>query len=356
MLGDRFGGKRLVGFGLIFVGVLNAAFGVGQTFLFFLIAWTLNGFAQSTGWPGCAKAFSQWYAREERGTVMGLWCTCYQVGGVVATFIATYLVSTIGWQSAFFGPALIVGGFGVLVLAFQRDSPQQEGLPSVETYYHAVTGKGAPAEDDNAPPAKASLADWMFVLKSGTLWTLGLTYVVLKLTRYTFLFWLPFYMSNQLGYGEGEAGYTATVFSIAGLVGAIFAGVASDRIFGGRRAPIVVIMLVLLAGATWFYADLSMLGRWPNIIGIAAIGFLIFGPDSVTSGVAAVDFGEEKAAAAAAGFVNGLGSIGGALSGVIAGRLSEAYGWNAVFIMFTPMCLLAAMLMATMWNKTPKHA
>lgn len=351
-LGDRIGARWLVGAGLIATAFANIAFGVGQTFGFFLAAWVINGYAQSAGWPGCAKAFSQWFARAERGTAMGLWCTCYQVGPIVGTFLGTWLLVHWGWSWSFFGPAVVVLGFAVLFLALLRGSPRACGLPDAETYY---AGKGGPDDSAGPVPHEAeeeapTWADFARILGSRPIWTLGLTYVVLKFVRYSFFFWLPFYMSNQLGYGDGEAGYTSAAFDLAGIAGAIFAGLASDRLWQGRRAPIVVIMLLLLAVATYIYPQLSMMGRFENVIGIALIGFLLYGPDSVTSGVAAVDFGGRRTAAAAAGFINGLGSIGAALSGIVVGRVSQTWGWEAMFTLFSPMCLAAALLMATMWR------
>jgi sugar phosphate permease len=354
VLGDRIGGKKLVGYGLILTGVLNVVFGFGAELMFFLAAWTANGIAQSSGWPGTTKAFSNWFARRERGTVMGLWCTCYQVGGVVATFLATFFLVRWGWRSAFFGPAALVLGFAALFWATQKASPEAEGLPDVERYYQVVGHDHAPDPDDHQRAGESRWTDnLLFVVKSRPIWTLGLSYVVMKFVRYSLLFWLPLYMAQALGYDAGEAGYTSGAFEIAGVVGAGAAGLASDRVFGGRRAPVVVVMMLLLALATYAYVPLSGMGRLPNLLGIGLVGFLLYGPDSVTSGAAAVDFGDRHAAALATGFVNGLGSIGGALSGVVVGRMSDLYGWEAVFRLFPPMCVAAAVLMATMWNRTP---
>ncbi len=366
-LGDRIGGKRLVGIGLLATAALNIVFGLSQTFLFFLIPWVLNGFAQSAGWPGCAKTFSQWFARKERGTVMGIWLTCYQVGPLVATLLATWLLVLYGWQMTFFVPALIVGGFGLLFLKAQPSSPEQVGLPRVERYYSEITGKPEDEEEsrdaegarEDAGQGASSPADResgpsniRLVLTSRPIWTLGLTYVVLKFIRYSLMFWLTLYMIQQLGYERGEAGYTPIAFDLAGILGVILAGVVSDRVFKTRRAPIAVIMLLLLAGAAFIFPHMSALGRVENIIAIALLGFLLYGPDSIISGVAAVDFGKTKAASLAAGFVNGVGSIGGAFSGIVVGFVSEKHGWDAVFALFVPMCLVGALLMATLWNKT----
>ena len=109
-------------------------------------------------------------------------------------------------------------------------------------------------------------------------------------------------------------------------------------------------MMTALGSVAYSYGTVSTLGRIPNIAAIALIGFLIYGPDSMASGAATVDFGSRRAASAAAGFVNGMGSIGAAFSGVAIGYVSRNYGWNAVFNLFGPVALAGALLMATIWN------
>jgi len=134
----------------------------------------------------------------------------------------------------------------------------------------------------------------------------------------------------------------------------ILAGFISDKLFKSRRAPPAVIMMLMLAATTFLYTEVSGLGKVENLVAIAILGFLLYGPDALISGVAAVDFGHGRASALAAGFVNGLGSIGGALSGVVVGYVSELYGWSSVFMIFSPLCVLGALLMTTLWNTTPE--
>ena len=352
-LGDRIGGARLVGLGLLATALCNVALGSSHGMLFLVAGFAVNGLAQSAGWPGCAKTFSQWFARRERGTVMGWWCTCYQAGYVLAGLLATWLLANYGWRSAFYVPALLIGGFGLVFLKVQKPSPASVGLESVEEYQAALHGEEPPPVDDGPPDP---WADTLEVLRSREIWTLGLTYVVLKFIRYSFLFWLPFYLSNALDYTDEEAGYTSLLFGVAGIAGAVFAGMVSDKVHGGRRAPICVIMMVVLAGALLGFAWMPDAGRFWTGTAIFLIGFFIYGPDSVASGVAAVDFGSQRAAAKAAGMVNGLGSIGAALSGVVIGFVSDAYSWSAVFYLFVPLALVGALLMSTMWNRVPQKA
>jgi len=66
---------------------------------------------------------------------------------------------------------------------------------------------------------------------------------------------------------------------LAGCLGAVSAGWASDVFFGRRRAPVCVVMLVGLAATCWAMTLVPQ-GAWPEatvLLGLA--GFLIYGPD-----------------------------------------------------------------------------
>src|ERR1035438_7366109 len=59
-LGDRVGARRLVGFGMLAAAGASFAFGLWSAGALFLVTATVNGFAQSTGWPGNVKAMQEW--------------------------------------------------------------------------------------------------------------------------------------------------------------------------------------------------------------------------------------------------------------------------------------------------------
>ena len=92
MICDVIGPRRLVGWGMLACGAATVAFGLGSTGNVFAVSFALNGLFQSTGWPGNVKAMSAWLEPSERGRVMGWWSTCYQMGGLVATAVATRLL------------------------------------------------------------------------------------------------------------------------------------------------------------------------------------------------------------------------------------------------------------------------
>jgi OPA family sugar phosphate sensor protein UhpC-like MFS transporter len=71
------------------------------------------------------------------------------------------------------------------------------------------------------------------------------------------------------------------------------------------------------------------------------VGATLYIADSLVSGSAAQDIGGGESAASATGIVNGIGSLGGVLSGILPGYIQASYGWDGVFILFIALSFLA---------------
>jgi sugar phosphate permease len=67
------------------------------------------------------------------------------------------------------------------------------------------------------------------------------------------------------------------------------------------------------------------------------------------SGAAAIDFGTAKAGATAAGFVNGCGSVGAILGGLLPGYFDTV----PVFIVFAGCAMFSALVLIPHWNSRP---
>jgi sugar phosphate permease len=255
---------------------------------------------------------------------MGLWCTCYQAGGVVAIAICTYLLAHHGWRSAFRVPAIAIAAVGLLVFVLLRPGPYRSTTEPTST---SRVARGA-------------------LLRQPTLWSYGISYFFIKLIRYSFLFWLPYYLHTAVGFDEGKAGYLSTSFEVGGVAGAIAIGYVSDRLPRWSRSGVAAVSLVGLAAALLLYAWLAPRDAVAQYSLVVAIGFLLVGPDSLLSGAAAQEAGGPAAAALAAGFVNGVGSIGALLQGWVTVGVQTAWGWSALFYVFVGLALLAAAALA----------
>ena len=350
LLSDRFGPRLIVGIGLIISVLSNVAMGFGAALIIFAVLHLFNGYGQSTGWSGMITNMSTWYERRERGVVMAWWATCYSIGGLIATLFAAYMAAdfpffaSLGWRRAFWAPAILLGLITLAYILFTRNKPSDAGFEEFDEEDLSLSAAGL-------ADATSTRAAWGAVLANPAVWITGAMYFFLKLTRYAFLYWLPLYFVKELAYEKGAAGYVSSVYEMAGFAGVVAAGYASDKLMGSRRFPVACIMLLCLAGACYLYPQVAPVGWFANVAGLALIGFMTFGPDSLMTGAAAMDMGGPKASGLAAGFINGMGSVGQIFSPLIVAYVADSeYGWNGVFYLFVIMSLIGAALMATKWN------
>ncbi len=325
-LGDRIGARRLIGYGLVVSALACAAFGATSFALAFGALFFLNGFAQATGWPGTTRAMAEWTTPKNRGTVMAFWCTCYQVGSIIATDFAAYLLHKSGWRMAFFGPALWMLLVAFAIFAFlKRGAGEQTATSSVDT-------------SDHLERARAQRAAY----RNPTLWAFGASYFFIKYVRYALLFWLPYYLTLTLGYAPDRAAYLSNAFEGGGIAGVILLGAISDRT---RRFSRAAVSLVSLLGMTFALIACRSFGQstWFTVTSLALVGACLYGPDALLSGAAAQDIGGLEAAATATGLVNGVGSLGGILEGLTLPAISAHFGWKALFPLLAGLGLCAAL-------------
>ncbi len=348
-LGDRFGARKIIVIGLSLSVLANLLFPAASSILVMAILMGMNGLAQSTGWPNSMKTMSSWFTINERGRIMAWWGTNYQAGDLVSTGLAAFIISFATWREAFWIPAIGLGVVGAVFLWGQRNRPEDVGLPSLTQYLKSESDAGK-KNNESSVEEEYSLENILKeVLWNKYIWNLGFSYFFLKLVRYTFLFWLSTYLVKVLGFRPDSAGYMSAIFPLAGFLGTVAAGYSSDKFFSARRGPVSVIMLSLLVIAIYGYslfAGHPILG--PLFLGL--IGFSTFGPDTLISATAAMDFGSRKASSTGAGFINGLGSIGAALSGVLVAGISVELGWSAVFYFLMAVTVACLILQIFMWN------
>lgn len=350
--GDRFGPRKVVLLGMLGSVLAAVAMGAASGFAVLAACFILQGFFQSTGWAPLAKNLANFFSRRERGVVMGVWCTNYALGGLVASIFAGFVGQLLGWRWAFFLPAALLGIIALLFFLLQRNRPEDVGLPPIETYHQEPVEAIQPG-DTQVTTNQGSWKIVLEVLANPMVLLLAAIYFCLKPARYAILFWGPKYVNDRLGSGMAESGLLSALFELAGPFSVVMAGLVSDRLFKSRRMPVAVICLFLLSGVL-FALDSLPNNRWMLGMSLFLIGLLTYAPDSLVSGTACVDFGTKRGASTASGLVNGAGSLGAIVGGTIPGFFHEQWGWNGVFVFLGGAVLLAALLLLPKWNAVPK--
>ncbi|OFS73104.1 MFS transporter [Pseudomonas sp. HMSC08G10] len=344
---DRYGTRVVVLGGLVVSALAALAMGTFATLPIFASCMVIQGLAQSTGWSGLCKNIGSFFATRERGRVLGYWSTCYAFGGLVATPFAGWWAYQIShdWRMAFVSSAGVVIVVAVLFFLLQRNRPQDVGLPAVEAQVQPTGRDDVPRENYRTALRK--------VLANRTVLILGMAYFLLKPARYAILMWGPVIVYERMpSIGKVASAIVPSAFEVAGLVGPILIGIVSDKLFGARRMPACVLSLMALTLWLILFVPTMQSGNLYLVVGLLfMMGVTLYGPDSMISGAAAIDFGTSESAGTATGFVNGCGSVGAILGGLLPGYFDTI----TVFFVFTGAALLASLLLVPFWNSRPAN-
>jgi OPA family glycerol-3-phosphate transporter-like MFS transporter len=344
-LGDKYGARKLVFVGMIGSALLNIVFSFSTAFGFMLVVWGLNGYFQSMA---------------QRGKWMGLMGSCYQIGNALSWLLASYLAAHYTWRALFWVPAILFLISSAHFVTRLRNAPEEIGLPPIEQLRKIAAGEAPePAKlDPTSAPVCRVTEDkhkgFGYTVKvcvtNPRIWGVSVAFFCLDIIRYGFFYWAPVFLIEVQGASISSAGLSVAVLPLAGSIGAVTCGWATGRFFDNRRAPVVCLCLFGLAifSYLFYYAEA---GAWLlGLFYLAVIGFCTYGAHVLMVGHAAQDFAGRKAAASAAGFIDGFGYIGAAMTGVFTGWLVDNYSWTAGFWYWIIAALVAAFIMLALWR------
>ena len=337
------------------------------------IAWVANGFFQSMGNPPCLKLLSHWVPPEELATKLAIWNSSHSIGAGIITILCGYImglgalgVDGVGigmWQWCFWVPAIIAGAWLAYLFFSLPGTPEEEGMGSdrsvaspkgPEVGDAAPHQEGAEVGDAALPPLHESDSALRRVYLNPVIWLVGACCFMVYLTRFAILDWGPMLMKEAKGVSLAGGGWTVATFEIAGILGTLFSGWATDRLAGGRAPRVCLFMMLGAAafmGAFWLIPEGCHVALY--MAALAGAGFCIYGPQAMT-GTTAVNLATRRFAGTAVGFTS-LFSYGSVLfSGWGMGFLADRTGgWATPFLTVVGATIVGAGLFLALWNTKP---
>uniref|UniRef100_A0A8C5I634 Major facilitator superfamily (MFS) profile domain-containing protein n=1 Tax=Gouania willdenowi TaxID=441366 RepID=A0A8C5I634_GOUWI len=336
IIGERLPIRLYLTVGMVTSGLFTCMFGLGYIYNihnlgFYIFVQVLNGLVQTTGWPSVVTCIGNWFGKGRRGLIMGLWNSHTSVGNILGSLIAGYWVSS-NWGLSFIVPGIIIAAMGVVCYLFLIEHPND--VKCIQAQKSFLTGSG-------------SNGVWCFSLQGVIEFSLCLLFA--KLVSYTFLFWLPLYITKAAHLNAKKAGDISTLFDVGGIAGGILAGVISDK--SGKSATTCAFMLLLAAPTLYGFSMISELGMGPTIGMLLLCGGLVNGPYALITTAVSADLGTHKslkgnarALSTVTAIIDGTGSVAliGAYSlGPLLAGLLSADGWDQVFYMLMTADFLA---------------
>ena len=350
-LGDKLNAKKQVTIGLIMSAIMNIAFGFSAGLLTLMIViWGANGLFQSMGWGPTVKAMSNWFTSKDRSRISGRLGTSYILGGAFSWLLAGIIIIFFSWQYTFIIPSVICVLIALNWFRKAENAPEEVSLPCIEDQENGRY-QGGFSKDEHIGYSKTL----RITLLNPYVWTAALALFGINIVRYGFLDWAPTYLFETEGASISSSAFKAIGFPVAGACGAVFAGWASTKYFGNKKAPVAFIMLVMLIVSCYLFLTLTETSWTSSLIMLIAIGFFTFGPHVLIITALPADLGTRKAASSVTGFIDAIGYLGAGLTGVGTGYLVEKISWDFAFYFWMSGAALAAAMMLILWRFEKKN-
>jgi OPA family sugar phosphate sensor protein UhpC-like MFS transporter len=298
-------------------------------------------------------ALTAWFSNRERGRAYGVWSTAHSMGEGLTFLVVGSLVAWLGWHWGYWGPGLIGIATALGVYLLLQDRPETLGLPPVNEWKQDKY-----TESEQEKP-RSTIALQFSILKIPAIWVLALASATTYVTRYAINSWGILYLQEARDYSLPMAGTLLMVSTIAGVIGAVAYGFASDKLFDARRPPANLLFALLeLAG-------LGIIFFGPQNTPILIVGMLLFGmglTGLVTSlgGLFAVDIAPKRAAGAAMGVIGIFSYIGAAIQEQVSGILIDRhmtivgddriYDFGPVIWFWIASSVISMLLAASLWR------
>jgi sugar phosphate permease len=339
-LADKLGGKWMMIAGAALSLAANWLFSFGHAFLFFLIAWGINGYCQSMGFAPGSRLLSNWWGHERRGFVYGIYVGFSGFSSVLAYILPVLILGTLhlDWPWIFrLAPLSMLLGILALVL-FVAERPEDKGQPAPEKDIDTA----ASLTTDNELTSKQR---YLLVLRNWKLYVTGLAIGFQNAARYALVVWVPvhFLGTHWETSSTIDPKWITVALPVGMALGSLSNSWISDILFRGKRY-VAIVCYMALATVT---AICMMFIPHGSIVGIGLLflcGFFVFGPASSFWALCPDIFGR-SAAGTATGVLNTMSYAFAGMGEPVIGHIIDATGQTGIiFPIVAGLCAVSAVM------------
>lgn len=355
------GGKKAILVSAIGSATMNLLMGLFVYFgwtknlvLSFSILYAMNMYFQSFGAVAIVKVNSAWFHVRERGTFGGIFGILISLGVYFAYDWGSLIANNLPMQYIFFIPTSILLVFAALDYSMIEDTPKLAGLEDFNT---------ADATAGETGPLLGAMTVLQKMLKNPVILTIVAVEFCSGFLRNAIMQWYVIFAKQTGQMGSFIPKNWGLVLCVAGILGGVFAGTISDKVFNSRRGPVSAVLygIMLVGGVVSFFVLKS-----PLIGAVVAVMCLaVVGVHGMLSGTASMDFGGSRNVGVAVGLIDGFVYLGTAFQSLLLGNIlptgeaaKDPANWINWPIAMIPMAFIGFLFCLKLWNAkpTPKAA
>lgn len=320
-------------------------------FILFTLLWGVNGWMQSMGSPPGVISLSRWFPQSKRGTFYSIFSASPYLGEFISFILTGLIVGAFGWQWGFVVAAAAGGAGAVLILLTVSDTPESQGLPSIQQ----LSGESV-RPIDKMPTRELQKK----IFKHPGIWVIALSSAFIYITKYAIAGWGVLFLQKERAFSLEQATQIIAFSAVFGVLGTVLAGWLSDRVFNSDR-----IRPAILSGAVSFVSLALFLfaggGYMMNILYVSLFSLSIGVLYCIVAGLMAVDIVPRKATGAALGIVGISSYIAAGLQDITSGYLiqyntaqvngADVYDFGPVSYFWLAAALVSFVLPVLNWKK-----
>jgi OPA family glycerol-3-phosphate transporter-like MFS transporter len=319
----------------------------GGLVLWLSVLFGINMYFQSFGAVSIVKVNAAWFHVRERGLQGGVFGILISLGiyfGYDWSKQIVKLAPTEPWWP-FVVPAFVLLGIFVVDLFAIKDTPGEAGHRDFDV------GDASSGEADGPPPSVAAV--FVKMLRNPIIMIIVAIEFCTGFLRNGVMSWYPKFAKSVGLQDDFVSQHWGLLLCVFGIIGGMFAGIISDRLFQSRRGPVAS---VLYGGIT-----VGSIGMF-FVLGQPWVGWLLVfmalnyvGVHGMLSGTASADFGGRKNTGVAVGIIDGFVYLGTGLQSLIVGGLvphgkATADAWSYWPTAMIPVSLIGLALCTRLWN------
>jgi MFS family permease len=348
LLGDRFGGRRVLAGGSIGWSFFTLLTPFAATPLLMYLVRGLLGLAEGLNFPGSTTVLSRWVPRKARARVQGLNLSGVAAGPLIATPLTVWIMTLFGWKAVFYFYGVLGFLWAVAWLLYSTENPSEhrrmtsEELREIEASQAAEEGVSV----GDAP------------VRSKAVWGLAAAYFCFTYTWWLFLNWLPTYLVQARGFTIIKMGFYASLPWLAALISSNAAGWLSDALVkrgfstGRARRTLIYVGAPVMGVCLWLATQASNAGA---AVALITATILLTGLNFPAFWSLPIDMNVRKA-----GLITGMMNTGSALASIVApgvtGYMAMGFGWTAALGLGSVLAFLSAIIMFLTAPKDLKSA
>jgi ACS family tartrate transporter-like MFS transporter len=319
--------------------------GIGTPFMHTLLGWApygddpkyqfyflrfMLGFFEGGFFPSVIVYLSLWFRTQDRGKAIASFMIAIPVSSMFGNPLSGLLLDVHwfdlpGWRWIFILEGIIPIFAGFVTLFFLPDRPEKaRWLPADECTWLR-------SELDHEHQSKQGHDPKILVQHLGRIALLTFVYFCLNVTSYGLSSFMPAIIKSQSGVSDRIASYLAGLPFVMGLLGMLVNGWHSDHT--RERFWHAAVPLALYSMGIALTALVDGVLVWPTAVLILWVGTFMYAHLPAFWPIPTMFLGA-TVAAAAIGFINMIGNLGGSLGSIMAGKLATGQTSFAPALLF----------------------